>query len=106
MLDVRGGGRVPRRGSPASSELALALIVFAYAFAGLTIFHLLPVPGLDGARMLALMLPPQAAQVYRNADKYLPLFVLVLLFLFGTAIPSARSPTRLCTLPRGACCIP
>ena len=87
------------------SELALALIVVAYAFAGLTVFHLLPVPGLDGARIVALLLPPQAAQVYRNADKYLPLFVLVLLFLFGTAILGALTEA-VCSLATGRVCIP
>ena len=33
--------------------------------------------------MVALVLPPRAAEVYRNADQYLPLFVLIVLFLFG-----------------------
>jgi Zn-dependent protease len=88
-----------------SPELALASMVLAYAFAGLTIFHLLPVPGLDGARIVALLLPPQAAQVYRNADKYLPLFVLVLLFLFGTAILGALTEA-VCSLAIGQTCIP
>ena len=52
----------------------------------LVVFHLLPIPGLDGARIVALLLPPQAREVYRNADKYLPLFVLVVLFVFSTLI--------------------
>ncbi len=43
-------------------------------------------PGLDGARIVALLLPPQAREVYRNADKYLPLFVLVVLFVFSTLV--------------------
>ncbi|HSL12155.1 MAG TPA: site-2 protease family protein [Actinomycetota bacterium] len=86
-------------------ELALVLLVLTHAFAGLTVFHLLPVPGLDGARIVALLLPPAAAQVYRNADKYLPLFVLVLLFLFGTAILGALT-AALCSLATGEACIP
>ena len=36
--------------------------------------------------MVGLLLPPQAREVYRNADKYLPLFVLVALFVFSTLI--------------------
>jgi Zn-dependent protease len=86
-----------------SSEPALVLFVLTYAFAGLTIFHLLPVPGLDGARIVALLLPPHAAQVYRNADKYLPLFVLVLLFLLGTVILGGLT-SAVCTLAAGASC--
>jgi hypothetical protein len=33
-----------------------------------------------------MLLPPQAAEVYRNADKYLPLFVLVALFVLSSLI--------------------
>ena len=32
------------------------------------------------------MLPPAAREVYRNADAYLPLFVLVVLFVFSTLV--------------------
>ena len=49
----------------------------------LAFFHLLPIPGLDGARLVALALPTRAAEIYRNADQYLALFVLVVLFLFA-----------------------
>jgi Zn-dependent protease len=90
-------------GSRDASEVALVLFVLTYAFAGLTIFHLLPVPGLDGARIVALLLPPHAAQVYRNADKYLPLFVLVLLFLLGTVILGGLT-SAVCTLAAGVSC--
>ncbi len=84
------------------SELARALAVVAYACSGLTVFHLLPIPGLDGARIVALLLPPQAAQVYRNADQYLPLFVLVMLFLFAIRGPRRCSRTRCAGSPPAA----
>ena len=61
-------------------------IVFAFTNAALLVFHLLPILGLDGSRIVGLLLPPQAREVYRNADKYLPLFVLVALFVFSTLI--------------------
>jgi len=67
-------------------EVARALVVFAFTNAALLVFHLLPIPGLDGARIVGLLLPPQAREVYRNADKYLPLFVLVALFVFSTLV--------------------
>lgn len=63
-------------------EVGLALTTFAYTNASLLVFHLLPIPGLDGGRLLALLLPPQAREVYRNADRYLPLIVLVVVFVF------------------------
>lgn len=67
-------------------ETARPVVVFAFTNAALVVFHLLPIPGLDGARIVGLLLPPQAREVYRNADKYLPLFVLVALFVFSTLI--------------------
>jgi Zn-dependent protease len=67
-------------------EAGRVIVTFAYTNAALVVFHLLPIPGLDGARIVAQFLPPSAAEVYRNADKYLPLFVLVILFLFGSLV--------------------
>ena len=101
LVAVVAGVGVRLAGS--SSEAVLAFLVIAYACAGLTVFHLLPVPGLDGARIVALFLPPQAAQVYRNADKYLSLFVLVLLFLFGSVVLSAMTDA-VCALATGQTC--
>jgi Zn-dependent protease len=83
-LAVAGGLAVRAAGLPIEAERAA--VVFAFTNASLLVFHLLPIPGLDGARIVAMLLPPQAAELYRNADKYLPLFVLVALFLFTTLI--------------------
>ena len=71
-------------------EALRVAVVFAFTNAALVVFHLLPIPGLDGARIVGLLLPPQPREVYRNADKYLPLFVLVALFVFST--PDPRVP--------------
>ena len=38
---------------------------------------------LDGARLLARVLPPRAQIVYRNLDQYLVLFTLVIFFVFA-----------------------
>jgi Zn-dependent protease len=64
----------------------LALTTFAYTNASLFVFHLLPIPGLDGGRLVALLLPPHAREVFRNADRYLALFVLVVLFVLSTLL--------------------
>jgi Zn-dependent protease len=66
-----------------SGEIGLAVFALLFTNLCLAVFHLLPIPGLDGARIVALFLPPRAAEVYRNADQYLALFALVVLFLFG-----------------------
>jgi Zn-dependent protease len=78
-------GLLVRTGTLPADPLRFA-IVFAFTNAALLVFHLLPIPGLDGARIVGLLLPPQAREVYRNADKYLPLFVLVALFVFSTLV--------------------
>ncbi len=69
-----------------SGEVLLAVAVLAYANASLFVFHLLPIPGLDGGRLVALLLPPHAREVFRNADRYLALFVLVVLFVLLTVL--------------------
>jgi Zn-dependent protease len=66
------------------TEVYWLSLTLCFTSMSLTVFHLLPIPGLDGARMLALALPPDAARVYRDFDKYLPLMVLVILFLFSS----------------------
>ena len=71
-----------------SGELGSAVAAFVFTNLCLSVFHLLPIPGLDGARIVALFLPPRAAEVYRNADQYLALFALVALFLFAGPLTS------------------
>ena len=97
-------GMILRAG--ASGQVGLAALAFLLTNLSLTVFHLMPIPGLDGARILALALPTRAAEVYRNADQYLPLIVLVVLFLFaGPLIAIVRSITdSLCTLLAGLTC--
>ena len=87
-------------------QIQLATLAFLLTSLSLMIFHLVPIPGLDGARILALALPTRAAEVYRNADQYLPLIVLVMLFLFaGPLIAIVRSLTdSLCMLLAGFTC--
>ena len=66
------------------------MVTFAFTNVSLLVFHLLPIPGLDGGRLLALLLPPHAREVYRNADRYLALIVLVVLFVFTFLLGVAR----------------
>jgi Zn-dependent protease len=105
-------GVVLRLASPSDSlvptgALVQALAVFAWTNCSLFVFHLLPIPGLDGARMLALALPPHAREVYRNADRYLPLFVLLLMFVLTTLLLGLFKGLTgaLCDATAGANCI-
>jgi Zn-dependent protease len=106
LLLAAVGGMALRAGM--GGEAGAIALAFMLSNLSLLIFHLIPIPGLDGARMLALALPPRAAQVYRNADQYLPLFVLIVLFLFsGPLLSIVNSLTdSLCTLLSGFSCPP
>jgi len=73
-----------------TGQAALAVVTFAFTNVSLMAFHLLPIPGLDGGRLLALLLPPHAREVFRNADRYLALIVLVVLFVFTFLLGVAR----------------
>jgi Zn-dependent protease len=89
-----------------SGEALLVLVTFAFTNASLLVFHLLPIPGLDGGRLLALVLPPHAREVFRNADRYLALIVLVVLFLFTFLIEIASLLTgAVCDAATGENCL-
>ena len=89
-------------------EVGGLLVAFELTNLSLAIFHLLPIPGLDGARLVALALPPAARSVYQNLDQYLALFVLLALFLvagiFSAIVYSLVD--ALCTLFSGFPCPP
>ncbi len=90
-----------------SGEIGLGVDALVFANLSLAVFHLLPIPGLDGARIVALYLPPRAAEVYRNADQYLALFALVVLFLFAGPFTSIvySLVNSLCRLLAGGRCV-
>lgn len=99
-----GAGLAVRTG--VSGEALLVLTTFAFTNASLMVFHLLPIPGLDGGRLLALALPPHAREVFRNADRYLALIVLVVLFLFTFLLELAQLLTgAICEAASGADCL-
>jgi Zn-dependent protease len=79
------------------------LIVNALMFG----FQLMPVPGLDGSKLLARALPPRPREVYSNLDQYLVLFILVIFFLLaGPLIGIVRAFANVvCRLATGAECI-
>lgn len=64
-------------------ETALFLIAALAVNAFMAVFTLLPIPGLDGSRIMARFLQGHARDVYTRMDEYLPLFVLLIFFLLG-----------------------
>jgi Zn-dependent protease len=98
------GGLVVRTGI--SGEALLVFVTFVFTNASLLVFHLLPIPGLDGGRLVALLLPLPAREVYRNADRYLALIVLVVLFVFTFLLSIASLLTgAVCEAVTGENCL-
>jgi Zn-dependent protease len=65
--------------SPVQAFLVAGLVINVILF----VFNLMPIPGLDGSKVVARFLPPRAREVYRGLDQYLALFILVIFFLFS-----------------------
>jgi len=63
------------------------VLLFAYSFLLVNVFmfviQLMPVPGLDGAKLLMRILPPKPRELYANLEQYLVLFVLALFFILA-----------------------
>jgi Zn-dependent protease len=58
----------------------------------LMVFNLMPIPPLDGSKVLAMFLPPRAREVYRSLEPYGALFMLVIFFVFPSAIFAIVNP--------------
>jgi Zn-dependent protease len=66
-----------------SGELLLFAVAWLLVNAFMFGLQLMPVPGLDGSKLLAPFLPPRAREVYVNLEQYLVLFILVIFFLLA-----------------------
>lgn len=88
-------------GSVFGMTLAYPLLLMAQAGVivnlGLGIFNLLPIPPLDGARVLSGVLPERAAAVFGRLERYGFLVLLLLVFsgaLDWTVYPALRAAAR------------
>ncbi|MEX2421451.1 MAG: site-2 protease family protein, partial [Actinomycetota bacterium] len=63
----------------------LRLFAFAWLIVNAFMFglQLMPVPGLDGAKLLAPFLPPRPREVFVGLEQYLVLFILLIFFLLS-----------------------
>lgn len=85
-------GLALRAGVP-SGTLGQLLLAILISNLSLALFHLLPIPGLDGARMVGLLLHGRAKQLYSDLDAYLPLFCLAFFLLLGFLGPTVLRVT-------------
>lgn len=67
----------------ARGEAGLVAKAFLLVNVFMFVLQLMPVPGLDGAKLLARVLPRRPREVYENLDQYLVLFMLVIFFLLA-----------------------
>ncbi len=64
-----------------AGELARLLRIFIFVNVLLAVFNIVPLPPLDGSKVLARFLPPRAREVYRSWEPYGALFLLAIFFL-------------------------
>jgi len=81
---------------------------FAYAWLLVNVFmfviQLMPVPGLDGSKLLARVLLPRVREIYQGLDQYIVLFMLAIFFLLGGPFLSIVNGLvrAVCTVVAGA----
>ncbi|HET6771172.1 MAG TPA: site-2 protease family protein [Actinomycetota bacterium] len=73
-------------------EITRLLIIFVGVNVLLAVFNVMPIPPLDGSKVLARFLPPRARHVYQSMEPYGALFMLVIFFLFPSAIFAIVDP--------------
>jgi Zn-dependent protease len=90
----------------ASGEVQLFALAWVLVNAFMFGFQLMPIPGLDGARLLAPFLPPRPREVFVNLEQYLVLFILVIFFLLsGPLLPIVNAFGNIaCNLAAGTDC--
>jgi Zn-dependent protease len=66
-----------------SGDVGLFVYAFLIVNVFMFVFQLMPIPGLDGSKLLARFLPPHPRAVYVNLDQYLVLFMLVVFFILA-----------------------
>jgi Zn-dependent protease len=92
---------------PFRTEVFLVLTAVLLVNFFMCIFSVMPIPGLDGARIVAQFLHGRAREVYVNVDQYLPLFILLVFFLLAGPVLGIVSvfDRALCHLFAGKACL-
>jgi Zn-dependent protease len=86
LLAIVFGFSLRAMGHKPGSNLTLFLFSGLVVNVLLFVFNLMPIPGLDGSKLLGPALPYRARHVYQGLDEYLPLFILVVFFLLSAPL--------------------
>jgi Zn-dependent protease len=89
-----------------SGEVGRFLVAVLLMNVILCVFNLIPIPGLDGARIIAHYVHGRAHEVYVDLNQYLPLFMLLVFFLLHGPILSivGSIASQLCSTLSGRPC--
>jgi Zn-dependent protease len=73
----------------------------------MAVMQLVPLPGLDGSKIVGRFLPPRAQEVYASLDAYLALFILLVFFILpGPIFAFIRViGNGICSLVAGGSCL-
>lgn len=88
-------------GSPGGSLVSTLLLVFVYLNVALLFFNLLPIPPLDGYRVVAGVLPDSLVGAWNSFAQIGPMILLVAVFA-GSIAPQFSILSRLITAPTQA----
>ncbi len=88
------------------SEVRVFLLACLEVTIVIGVLNLIPLPPLDGSRVVARFLPPRAREFYQNADQYGAIIILVIFFIIPGPINAFVGAVGggICRLVAGAAC--
>lgn len=88
-------GRVLLPAWEPSGTVLRAVVIFAFLNIVLAVFNMIPIPPLDGSRLLPLVLPPEGRQAYARIEPYGILIIFALVFIWQDGLGRImRGPIR------------
>ena len=85
------GAAVGPLGPELGGPLPEFLYVWVFTNVLIGVFHIMPIPPLDGARIVAVFLPPRARSLFESWEPYGGIFVLVIFFIIPAPVFSIVS---------------